>query len=289
MLDFTVKISDNGNGGNGQKIFRKAREALQNAGIENFEPEARWLFEHFTGARTFDPVEIPADKAETLRSALKRRISGEPLQYILGECEFYSLRILCEPGVLIPRPDTELLVDMALERIKDVKNPRVLDLCAGTGCVAVAIAKNRPDACVRAADLFEKPLEVCRKNIDKNGTDNCRVIKLDVLCKPERPLDFDLITANPPYIKTSDLAGLQREVLAEPQEALDGGADGLVFYRSLCENFLPLIKPGAALAVEVGHDTADEVFNMLCKHLGNVNRQKDLSGIVRVISGKIMN
>lgn len=222
---------------------------------------------------------------EIFQDLIKRRTAGEPLQYILGFWEFYSLNFDVGEGVLIPRPDTEILVDEALRAAKDMKSPKILDLCCGSGCVGIALAKSLKNSYVTAADFFEKPLFYTKRNAKKNQVSNIDVVKADVFDKNQQLGKFDLIVANPPYIKSSVIGELSAEVLHEPLEALDGGDDGLSFYRAICQNFSPMLNDKGALLVEIGFDQGAEVSELFKKYFQSVNCVTDLSGNDRVVTG----
>ena len=231
-----------------------------------------------------DPV--AQDKALGFLEFVERRLSGEPLQYILGRWEFYSLPFEVGEGVLIPRADTETLVDCALKFLEGIKNPKVADLCSGSGCVAVSIAKNRLDCSVTAVELSQEAFPYLERNIALNGTANVTPKQADVLCGGENFGQFDLIVSNPPYIKRETIAELSREVLCEPKMALDGGKDGLVFYHALCKKWRENLSPGGALMVEIGFDQADNVKKLIEKFFEAVNCVSDLCGITRVVMGR---
>ena len=215
-----------------------------------------------------------------------RRLSGEPTQYILGMWEFYGLPFYVGEGVLIPRPDTEVLVEKGLELIKGVANPKVLDLCSGSGCIAIAIKKQRPDAQVTAVELYDNAAHYLERNIALNNVDV--VLKRgDVLQPPKEEEwgEYDLILSNPPYIDKDAMAELSQEVKREPHTALFGGEDGLVFYRAIAESWLALLNDSGAVAVEIGYDqgkTASEIFE--AKGLKTALFQ-DYGGNDRVIIG----
>lgn len=251
--------------------------------------EAEQLFKHVTGWSVHDlPYmgDMPAPMSQVLQLAdlRDRRIAGEPLQYLLGEWEFYGLPFTVGEGVLIPRADTETLVDVALELLGDKPAPVVLDLCSGSGAVAVAIAHNVPAARVTAVELSGTAFDFLTKNIARNGV-LVDAVQWDIYdYEPGEPQS--LITANPPYIPSGDLAGLQREVQQEPALALDGGEDGLRFYRGILERYPAFLEPGGALCVEVGFDGASDVAELFGRAgLGDVAIYNDLSGIARVVTG----
>ena len=223
----------------------------------------------------------PVDPAKYF-ALVDRRIAGEPLQYILGEWEFHGLRFAVGPGVLIPRPETELLVDIALQLTVDSCQLTVLDLCAGSGCVGLSIAHHRPNTKVYLVELSEDALPYLRKNA--KAYPNAEVIKADVLNCPLSIVNCQLILANPPYVRTDELASLPPEVRREPRMALDGGADGLKFYRALKDKWLPLLAPGGLLACECGEGQAREIAAMFAPYETSV--MKDFNGIERVVTAK---
>jgi len=219
-----------------------------------------------------------------------RRASGEPLQYILGEWEFYGLPFAVGPGVLIPRPETELLVEAALKQFTvdslqltiGSLQLTVYDLCAGSGCVGLSIAHHLPNAKVYLVELSDEALPCLRKNAKPYP--NAEIIQADVLNCQLSTVDCQLILANPPYIKSAELAGLSEEVRREPRVALDGGADGLKFYRALAARWLPQLAPGGLLACECGEGQAADVAALFAPCETEI--LKDFNGIDRVVAAK---
>ena len=244
--------------------------ALKEAGIEDARFEAK---------------EIARLPKEHQKDAIERRLSGEPLQYIIGEWEFYSLPFLVGKGVLIPRPDTETLVDCALEFIGS--HPlSCIDLCSGSGAVAIAVEKNSR-AKVSALEKSEEAFYYLEKNIKLNNSE-VLAIKGDINDAPREK--YDVILSNPPYIPTGDLAGLQKEVQREPRMALDGGLDGLDFYKIIVKNWLPALNSGGMIAVECGIGQAEDIKGLfLAAGLENVGTKSDLCGVQRVIFGTLHN
>lgn len=258
------------------------------------EGEASIILEEVTGvSRARLPVcgsqEAAEDLCAVCAALVTRRVDGEPLQYMLGEWEFYGLPFYVGEGVLIPRPETELLVETALGLSRGIPSPSVADLCAGSGCVGVAVAKHLPDCQVQAVEYSKAAMAYLLRNIELNGTRNVVPHHGDVLA-PSRALrkkGYDLILANPPYIATPQLAGLQAEVHYEPQMALDGGADGLLFYRSIPPVWLPMLQHGGWLLFEIGWDQGQAVAALLEESgLGDVLILQDYSGNDRVVLGR---
>lgn len=202
---------------------------------------------------------IPESIQEKLTDAIKRRIDREPLQYILGEWEFFGLRMFCGKGCLIPRPETELLADIAIKNLP--RGGKFLDLCTGSGCISIAVLNNRPDVTAVAVDISEDALMYARKNAEYHGIDSNRLKLVNADIYTYKPDFFpDMIISNPPYIKTDDLQTLSEEVQHEPSIALDGGYDGLDFYKLIAKSFCnKYLSDNGTCAVEVGYDISAEV------------------------------
>lgn len=252
-------------------LYLDARRALKKAGVEAAQLEARELLCAASGKdRTQLIHDLPlyaSQGAESrFRDLLERRLKGEPVAYLIGEWEFYGLTLEVCPDVLIPRPDTETLVERGILFLRDRDEARVMDLCAGSGCVGLAIADNCPDARVILGEWWSDALRVCRQNIRRCGlAEQVQAAQVDALEPPPRVLrDFDLILCNPPYIPTLEIARLDPSVRDyEPHIALDGGEDGLKFYRAIAKKWKQALKPGGKLAFEVGFDQAQLVEGIL--------------------------
>ncbi len=236
--------------------------------------------------------EIPGeDVRERFRSLVRRRTLGEPVAYLVGYKEFFSLSFQVSPAVLIPRPDTETLVEQALAHLKTQNNPAptVLDLGTGSGCLAIVLAKLVPTLAVTAVDIMESALGIARINAQslKVG-DRIQFLLGDLFCPLKPDECFDLIVSNPPYIPTGDIAGLESSVSDfEPKCALDGGADGLEFYRRIFVDARGRLNPGGSLMVEVGFDQADSVQQLaLDRGFDPVFAVPDRNRIPRIIVAK---
>ena len=249
-------------------LYMDARKALKGAGVEQAQLEARELLCLASGKSREeflrDLTLYASDGVEgKFRTLLDRRLKGEPVAYLIGEWEFYGLTLDVCRDVLIPRPDTETLVDRGILHVRDMPDgTRVLDLCAGSGCVGLAIAESCPNTYVILAEWSEDALRVCRQNIRRcELTQQVNPVQADALEPPPRLLrDFDLILCNPPYIPTLEITRLDPSVRDyEPRMALDGGEDGLKFYRAITKKWKCALKPGGKLAFEVGHDQAAAV------------------------------
>lgn len=270
------------------KAVRLTRAALEAAGVKNAGFDARQLV---AAALEIPAGRLPLVLGEEISPAAQRsldrmtadRAGGRPLQYILGSWEFYGLPFAVGEGVLIPRPETELLVDVGLEFLKSRPEGEVIDLCSGSGCIAVAVARHAPAAQVTAIELQPEAYRFTVRNIGLNHCYTVQAEQGDLFDGPGGKT-ADLILSNPPYIRAGDLAALQREVEREPQTALDGGADGLRFYRAIAALWSGALRPGGCLAVEVGFDQAAAVAELFsAAGLEKIETRRDLSGIERVV------
>lgn len=229
---------------------------------------------------------LAVDEAERLSRLLRRRIEGEPIAYITGEREFFGLPFHVTPDVLIPRPETELLVELALERLPE--NGRLLDMGTGSGAIATAIAHERPDATVTAVDVSEAALTIARENASRNLPPNAPIafLQSDWYSALDEHEKFDLIVANPPYIAAGDEHLAQGDLRFEPPHALTDHADGLSALRAIAEGAVLRLRPGGWLLMEHGYDQANAVHGILLGHgYGSVQSWRDLAGIERVTGG----
>ena len=278
-------------------IYLQTRNALRDSGIEGYTLEARLLVATASGKTTQEllrdlPLYTSSEVADKVAALTERRISGEPVAYITGAWEFYGLPMFITTDVLIPRMDTELLVDAAKELLNGRKMvARVLDLCCGSGCIACAVGHELPAARIVAVDLSAKALEVARKNIAANRLSS-RVIcvQADAAASPPMSMgQFDMIISNPPYVRSADMRKLDRSVRDfEPSWALDGGKDGLKFYKSIIKYWKSLLRPGGYLLFEVGEGQAESVKEMLLTGGFRATGSKfDTLGVERVVIGKM--
>ena len=222
---------------------------------------------------------------KAVNEMLSRRKNGEPLQYILGECEFMSLPFYVESGVLIPRADTETLVEEIIKAAKP--QMKILDICSGSGCIGISLAHYIKDATVTMLDISDKAMNVSEKNIALNGVqDRVTVIKCDILNEIPQG-EYDVIVSNPPYIETAVIDKLQTEVKDyEPRLALDGGGDGLVFYRRITDTAPQMLNENGILALEIGFDQGKSVSELMKKNFEDIKVTKDLAGNDRVVIGR---
>ncbi len=278
-------------------IFMQARNALRDHGIEGYSLEARLLVATAAGKTTQELLRdlslyTTPEMADKVAALTERRISGEPVAYITGAWEFYGLPMYITSDVLIPRMDTELLVDAAKELLNGRKmDARVLDLCCGSGCIACAIGHEMPAARIVAVDLSAKALEVARRNVAVNRLSS-RVICMQADATASPPMSmgqFDMIVSNPPYVRSADMKKLDRSVRDfEPSWALDGGKDGLKFYKSIIKYWKSVLRPGGYLLFEVGEGQAESVKEMLLTGgFRSVSSRFDTIGVERVVIGKM--
>jgi release factor glutamine methyltransferase len=235
-----------------------------------------------------DPdVTLTPDQWQAYQVLVSRRAAGEPLAYLVGEAGFYGHRLYVDPAVLIPRPETEDLVDWALEVLKDCTAPMIVDLGTGSGAIALALAHARPDARVWGVDISRPALGVAETNRQRLALQNIEWQWASWLTGWQKPSAFDLIISNPPYIPANDPHLKGDGVCFEPVLALTDGADGLDAYRSLAGESLPYLKPGGWLLVEHGHDQSETVAGFWRDAgLVEVSGRKDLSGNPRMTGGR---
>ena len=278
-------------------IIREAlsliKEKLNN--IDDGDIEARYIIEKVCGINYRDLLLRYSESfsEENLNKALSmadRRLAGEPIQYILGEWDFMDFTFKVGEGVLIPRPETEILVETVLESIKDITDPVVYDLCSGSGCIGLSIKKFRPDAKVYLIEKSDKALAYLKENCRNicGELENTTVIQGDILnidAFSNLP-EADAIVSNPPYIRSDEIASLQSEVLLEPHMALDGGDDGLVFYRYLVSNWSEKLKENGFMAFECGEDQAEDICALFKKINFDNGIINDYNNIQRIVIGR---
>lgn len=274
------------------EAYNDCKKQLQAAGIEDYVFESKQIIKHITG---YTNTQILTKYTENLNKfqqdnltvIIKQRLIRYPLQYIIGRWNFFGYEFFVGPGVLIPRSDTETLMDVCLETLKGKELPRVLDLCAGTGCIGITIKGECTAADVTLVDKYEEALNYATKNALHNNTD-VKIIQGDVLKTEGAEGQYDLIVSNPPYITDADMQTLQPEVKFEPTTALAGGEDGLLFYRHITSEYKKYLAPNGTLAFEVGINQSTQVADIL-KQSGfcDVAVRKDYSDIDRVVFGTL--
>ena len=269
--------------------YRTLTDTLAREGIDEPSFEASLLLERFAGV-AYATLMTERDRlydVPELEAAVARRLTREPLQYILGEWEFMGCLFSVNPDCLIPRPDTEILVETAIRVLP--QNAHVVDLCTGSGCIAVSTLVHRPDVTADALELYPKTLGLAVENAARNGVSHrFTPVEADLLDRGRDKLisraPYDAILSNPPYIPTAVVAGLSPEVHREPMAALDGGTDGLTFYRAILRDYAPMVKPGGYILLEMGYDQATALQELAAAYLphANVEILCDLGGNDRV-------
>jgi release factor glutamine methyltransferase len=274
-------------------LLDEGARRLAAAGVDDARREAEWLLADTLGeerallyARPERPV--PPEQAQRVRARLRRRAEGEPLQYVLGHADFFGLRLAVSPAVLIPRPETETLVQEALHVLAEGRRPRLLDVGTGSGCIALALASERPDADVHACDVSAGALAVARANADACGCSGVRFYRADVLAEPfprKGPADLDLLISNPPYVPDAEAEALPASVREhEPPTALFTGDDPLRFYRALAHRAPRMLASGGRLLLEAHAPYAGAVAALLRERgLANVTVTEDAFGRERIV------
>jgi len=276
-------------------IYLQARNALRSEGIEGYTLEARIMVAKAAGktvAQLLRDINLyTTEKVENqVKELTRRRLGGEPVAYITGSWEFYGLPIEVSPDVLIPRMDTEILVDTAKELLTGRKmDARILDLCCGSGCISCALGHELPATRLVAVDLSAKALEICQRNVAANRLSG-RIICMQADACSQPPLSigqFDMIVSNPPYIESAEIEKLDKSVKDyEPMLALDGGEDGLRFYKAIIKYWKSVLRPGGEILFEVGEGQAEPVKEMLlAAGFRAVDSRKDTLGVDRVVIG----
>ena len=268
--------------------LKGAAEALEQSGCPDPAIDSRWIAEDILHMNA-SALRFEANNALTsgqlaeMNDCLQRRMQGEPVQYILKRADFMGLQLYVDNRVLIPRQDTETLVEAVIVELQGMQEPSVLDLCAGSGAIGLSIKTLVPRADVTLSDVSAGALEVVRKNAHDLGAEV--TVRCGDLFKAVNREKFDLIASNPPYIPRSDMTALQKEVTFEPELALDGGLDGLDFYRRIAEDAPKHLNEGGCVYLEVGQGEAPSVKELLENHLdcSASGIIRDLNGIERIV------
>ena len=278
-------------------LLRYVSSRLRKAGIEFPEREAEILLIHILGIDRItlykDPISISDEKRQLIDEMIQRRCNREPLQYITGECEFLNLKFRVGQGVLIPRPETEIVTEFAMKKIDEMRSgiKNVIDLCTGSGCIAISIARHNPSLVVYGIDSSPDAIKYAMVNASLHKTDNVRFICGDLFAPLRQDRMFDLIVCNPPYIRSGDIRILQPEIRDwEPIRAIDGGDDGLLYYRRIISEAGTYLNKEGILIFETGNDQSRDVISIMEKH-GFVDLiiECDYSGMERVVSGRWIN
>ncbi len=277
-----------------KELLNQAVIMLKNENIDAPKNKARMLLQATLKKSReylmiYDNKEVENIDRDRYIKNVKRLILGEPLQYITGIQEFMKLNFLVTKDVLIPRPDTEILVEEVIRKAENISNPVILDLCTGSGAIAVSLAKYIKNVHICAIDISSKALEIAKKNAELNGVkNNIEFIESNLFDKiKERK--FDIIVSNPPYIETETIKTLSKDVQSEPKIALDGGKDGLDFYRKIADSGSKYLNRQGYICLEIGYNQRIAVRQILenKKRYVNINCIKDLCGNDRVITAQI--
>ena len=278
-----------------RELYLAARKLLRDSGIEDPGTDSLLLAEKFFGldrpGLALHGEETPAPEQEAaFWSAVKERADRRPLQYILGKWDFMGLSLAVGEGVLVPREDTATAVEALAKRLTGVSDPIGLDLCAGSGAAALGLCTLLPEAAVTCLEYSQQAFSFLERNLAAYPQYRVKALFGDVLL-PKTAANFsrkslDFIFSNPPYIPTAQLSSLQPEVQNEPSMALDGGTDGLTFYRAICSLWLPLLRPGGVLAVEIGEEQGETVSDLFTRHgLKDIEVKKDWANLDRCVIG----
>ena len=267
---------------------------LKNEDIDGPKNKARAILQHTLKKSKeytiiYDTNEVTQKQREEYVKNIKRLILGEPLQYITGLQEFMKIRFIVTKDVLIPQPDTEILVEEVIKIANKIENPLILDLCTGSGAIAVSLAKNIPNSKIVATDISKKALEIARQNAKLNGVlNNIDFIESNLFDKIKNK-KFDIIVSNPPYIATEEIKALPKDVKQEPIIALDGGKDGLDFYRKIFEKGNEFLNRQGYICVEIGYNQREKVKKIIesKKRYVETYCKKDLCENDRVIVTQI--
>lgn len=277
-----------------KELLNQAVIMLKNENIDAPKIKARMLLQATLKKSKeylmiYDTKEVtPIERDRYIRN-VKRLILGEPLQYITGRQEFMKLNFLVTKDVLIPRADTEILVEEVIKLAEDINNPTILDLCTGSGAIAISLAKYVKNVHICAVDISPKALQIAKKNAELNGVKNNIEFIESNLFEKLKDKKFDIIVSNPPYIETETIKTLSKDVQREPKLALDGGKDGLDFYRKISDNGYKFLNRQGFLCLEIGYNQRIAVKQILesKKRYVNIRCLRDLYENDRVIISQI--
>lgn len=276
-----------------QQAYQQGKNLLQRAGVESPAFDAICLFRRAfgldrQGLLLHGDKPAPAQQARVFFEMIEQRRARRPLQYILGEWEFFGMNLRVGEGVLIPREETELLVYAAADLLGGHPAPLVVDLCAGTGAVGLGLSRLRTDAKIICVEWYEQAFSYLKENLNRYGGTGICSLRADVT-RQDTAQDLtglSAVVSNPPYIDSAELPDLQQEVRREPPTALDGGADGLDFYRAIANLWIPRLRPGGVVAVEIGETQAAAVSELFRRAgVYRIRVQQDFNGLDRVVAG----
>lgn len=275
------------------EAYNEVKKKLQAAGIEDYVFEAKQIIKHITGLSATQILtqynnKLSLFQENNLTALLRQREIRYPLQYIFGEWDFYGRPFYVGPGVLVPRADTETLIEAALEFLKEKQNPEILDLCAGSGCIGITLAKEMESSNVLMVEKFDEAIRYAKRNIDRNSVSNAEIQKGDIFESAFSDRKFDIIVSNPPYIPQNEMEEISPETKFEPETALLAEENGMQFYKAIINNYKDSLKEGGAIAFEVGINQSKRVAKLLeAAGFKNITVKKDLNSIERVVIANI--
>lgn len=275
------------------ELYRNCVQFMKKNGIDDAEFDTMCIFQDVFKEK--NPLFKPNEKIDSshiykIYNDIEHRCEGKPLQYVLGKWDFWKYTFRVGEGVLIPRPDTETLIENVLDICgkNNLKSPKILDLCSGSGCIAITLDKEIPHSEVWAVEKYDKAFEYLEENIKLNNS-AVKVVKADVLLTEtaDKFKDFDIIVSNPPYLTAEEMQDLQKEVQAEPESALFGGTDGLDFYRSITGIWKSSLRTGGYICYEFGMNQHSTVADILkANNFININFTEDTGGIIRTVTAE---
>jgi len=279
----TLRISD---------LNKQAIERLRGAGVSNARQEIGWIWTEGLGKKpaevTLHEAEASEEEAGLFFEMIAKREARIPLAYVLGEASFFDEKLKVTKDCLVPRSDTETLILALLEKISPEAAIDIIDIGTGSGCIAIALLRKLKKARALLVDVSEDALKIAEQNLNRyNLKERSNVLKSNLFSAVRPGQSFDLIVSNPPYLCVEDFKKAQPEILIEPRIALDGGPNGLLFYKRLATNIDERLRPGGRLAVEVGQGQSEAVSKIFKEgSLEEIEVKKDLSGISRVVLGR---
>ena len=275
------------------EAYNSVKQKLQAAGIEDYVFEAKQIIKHITGLSATQILtqynnKLSLFQENNLTALLRQREIRYPLQYIFGEWDFYGRPFYVGPGVLVPRADTETLIEAVLEKLKEKETPEILDLCAGSGCIGITLAKEKENSKVLMVEKFDEAIRYTKRNIERNSAFNAEVEKGDIFESAFSDRKYDIIVSNPPYIPQTEMDEISPETKFEPETALLAEDEGMQFYKAITENYKNSLKENGVIVFEVGINQSERVAEILkTQGFKNITVKKDLNSIDRVVFANI--
>ena len=276
-----------------KQVLEEQTQKARDKQIENPKQKVRMLLAHFLKRSkeyilTHEMEIINKQIEDNLENAVQKLAKGLPIQYITNKQEFMKIEFYVDENVLIPQPDTEILVEEVLTLLENKKQAKVWDLCTGSGCIGIAIAKYKEKVEILATDISSKALQIAKLNAEKNLVHTKMTMREANLFEGIEERNFDVIVSNPPYIKSNVIGSLSKEVQREPKLALDGGEDGIFFYKEIVKQASNYLKQGGYLCLEIGFDQKESVMTLVKedKHYTEIQAKTDLTELDRIIIAK---